>query len=252
MGWIWSLAAHHRHFLLCGSHWTAVKVKILLDFLFCCMFSAKLNFRFDSWTWALCGRRFFNSHGPFCKIARCKWSTCLHCLTFVICFVATMRGHVKRHPTRVWSEDSTLAPNETEEWWHTATMCWQNWPTPKLPRWSDTPADVFNPPAFQNEPLRLVTHCRTFHLPYFFTVRESQHWCLLELASILGTGWAILTAYDLPKKTKLGKGDNPPSFFCSISWPAFSLYTVEFSSFSSPRHHCAPVLQMWFHFLQAL
>ena len=136
--------------------------------------------------------------------------------------------HEKRHEC-VWSEDSTVVPNEAEEWWHPATTCWQKWPTLKLQRWTGTLTDVFNP---QNEPLCPVTHRGAFHLSYLFRDRKSQHSCLLELAAILGVRWAILAGFNLPKRTKLGKGDNSPSFFWSVSWPAFRLCILKSSHFS--------------------
>ena len=60
--------------------------------------------------------------------------------------------HKKKRHELEWSEDSAVAPNEAEEWRHTATTCRQDWPTPALQRWTGTLTDVFNPPASQIYP----------------------------------------------------------------------------------------------------
>lgn len=205
------------------------------------MFSAKLNFCFHSWTWAQQQHCFFHP----CRLP----SRCILCdrtlsKTNLVRLLYLFCCHEKRHETktqRVWSEDSSVVPNEAEEWWHTATTRWQNWPTLQLQRWTGTLTDVFNPPAFQNEPLCSATCCGAFHLLHFFTVRKSQHSCLLELAAILGTGGAILTGLNLPKRTKLGKGDNSPSFFWSVSWPAFKLCILPSSRLSHESVSKAPL-----------
>lgn len=75
-------------------------------------------------------------------------------------------------------------------------------------------------------------------LLYFFTVTKSQHSCLLELAAII---WHRLRHSPLPKGTKLGKGDNLPSFLWSVSWPAFSLCTLLSSRLSHESVSKAPL-----------
>lgn len=130
MGWIWFLAAHHRHFSLCGYHWTSTRVKILLDFLFCCMFSANLNFCFDSWTEDNINIVSFTPAGSgVWSFLRSHVVNGQPCLTFISCLLWPRK---ETSTPCVWSEDRTVVPNETEEWWHTVTLCWQNQPTLKL------------------------------------------------------------------------------------------------------------------------
>lgn len=110
----------------------------------------------------------------------------------------------KRHETstgRERSEDSAVAPNEAEEWRHTATTCWQNWPTPALQRWTGTLSDVFNPPASQKYPPLRGTFIPCITSP----CEKKKKSCLLELAAILGVSWAILTGLNLPEEDKTGK-----------------------------------------------
>lgn len=110
----------------------------------------------------------------------------------------------KRHETstgRERSEDSAVAPNEAEEWRHTATTCWQNRPTPALQRWTGTLSDVFNPPASQKYPPLRGTFIPCITSP----CEKKKKSCLLELAAILGVSWAILTGLNLPEEDKTGK-----------------------------------------------
>ena len=150
---------------------------------------------------------FFYSHSSFFWLM-CKWLDLFDFCYLLCCYNAWPCRDIQ---TSVWSEDSAVVPNKTEEWWHTATMCWQNLPTLKLPRCTDTLTDVYNLPNFQNKPLCAVTRCRTFHLTYFFTVRKSQHSCLLELAVILVIVGAIL------RFSMWIKYCNVPLFFHSLS-----------------------------------
>lgn len=165
----------------CGSHWTLARVKSLL------MFSAQLNFRFEGRTWAQASALFL-----FLRLA--FYFGIPHCLTLYL-FAK------KRHETstgRERSEDSAVAPNEAEEWRHTATTCWQNRPTPALQRWTGTLSDVFNPPASQKYPPLLSS-------PVLLHRVKKKKSCLLELAAILGVSWAILTGLNLPEEDKTGK-----------------------------------------------
>lgn len=47
--------------------------------------------------------------------------------------------------------------------------------------------------------------------------------------------------FNLPKRTKLGKGDNSPSFFWSVSWPAFSFCILLSSRLSHESVSKAPL-----------
>lgn len=190
----------------------------------------------------------------FYEITDCKWPALSD---FCICYVtrrcvATTYGHEKRHEMSaqcVWSEDNTVVPYEAEDWRHTATACWQKWPTLMLHRWTGTLTDVCNPPSLQNEPP--VIHSSAFHLLYFFTVRKCRHSCLLELAAILGIvhGLTSQRGQNWEKETILhhSSGAFPGQLLASVY-----CWVLAFLMSLCPRHHCAPVLQMWLHFLQGV
>lgn len=68
---------------------------------------------------------------------------------------------------------------------------------------------------------------------FFFTVRKSQQIpinILVYWNHQLGLGWAILTGFSFPKRTKkMWKWVNSLSFLWSISWPAFC-FSIRLSS----------------------
>ena len=185
------------------------------------MFSANLNFCFHGWTRARRQHPFFWPCGWFCQIARCKRPSSSLDLCYLLC-CSDARPHEDTSRHCVWGEDSTVVPNETEEWWRTETMCWQNGATLQLLRWTThwlmsltlTEWDSMS----CNSPRDFSSPCISSQL--------EKHSCLLESAGTLGAGWAALTGYNFPKRTKLGKGDNSPSFSCSVSWPALTLWTL--------------------------